>query len=42
MEKDELIQLFDSYLNETRQWFAFSEWLSEKEGLTMTDVGFEE
>lgn len=42
MEKDELIQLFDDYLNEHGQWSQFAGWLSDKEGLTMTDVGFEE
>jgi len=42
MEKEQLIQLFDNYLNETGQRSHFAGWLSDKEGLTMTDLGFEE
>lgn len=40
MEKEELIQLFDDFLNEHGQWFVFSNWLEEKEGKKPTEIGF--
>ncbi|WP_281683407.1 hypothetical protein [Zunongwangia profunda] len=42
MEKEQLIELFQNYLDENGRYQHFTGWLSEREGLTMTDLGFED
>ncbi len=40
MSKEELIKLFEAFLNENGLWDTFEIWLDEKEELSPEDVGF--
>jgi hypothetical protein len=41
MDKEELIELFDRYLNEIGKYYSFQEWI-EKQGYSMSELGFKE
>jgi hypothetical protein len=40
MDKDELIQIFEKFLNENDLWVSFAEWLKEEENLSVKEIGF--
>lgn len=42
MEKQELIELFEDFLNDTGRWFLFVEWLRDRTGKTPKEIGFSE
>lgn len=39
MDKEELIRLFDSFVNEHGLWYKFKSWV-ENQGYTVTGLGF--
>lgn len=39
MEKKELIELFEQFLNEHGQWYSFKDWV-EDQGYTIEELGF--
>lgn len=39
MDREELVQIFDRFLNETGNWNKFEEWL-EEQGYSMEELGF--
>ena len=41
MEKEEIIDLLDQYLNEKGMWVDFTEWV-ESRGYTVSELGFED
>lgn len=41
INKEELIQVFEQFLNETGNWYNFKEFV-EKQGYTIEELGFSE
>lgn len=41
LSKEEIIELFDQFLNEHSQFYVFKEWLEEK-GYTLAELGIKE
>ena len=41
IDKKELIQIFEQFLNETGNWYRFTDF-AEKEGYTIEELGFSE
>ena len=41
MDKKELVELFDSFLNHNGLWYTFKDW-AEEQGYTPKDLGFED
>ena len=42
MKKEDLILLFESFLNESGQWNNFEQWLEERGEPTTQELGFED
>ena len=40
MEKEELIELFQLFLDENSLWYRFVDFLEEREGKTPMEIGF--
>lgn len=40
MEKEDLVNLFQAFLDENGMWFTFVCWLEEREQKEPTDIGF--
>ena len=41
MDKEELIELIDQFLNDKGMWHQFKEWI-EKQGYTLEELGFKD
>lgn len=41
MRQQEIVELFDTYLNEHGQFFHFKKWV-EKQGYALSELGIEE
>ncbi len=41
MEKEEIAQIFEDFLNEKGMWYAFTEWLDNK-GYKLSELGLTE
>ena len=41
MSKEELVELFDNFLNEKGQWMLFKDWIESK-GYSMKELGFDD
>lgn len=42
MEKQQIIEMIDKFLNGNGLWYHFKNWLKEREDLTPSDLGLEE